>query len=138
MRNHIAAGLFSLLLTGCGGGGQPSSLALNSVQMITLSRTEQKVVRSGVSEIVANAARTGSSQASSGSFNAFRYNSGDIINVCGEARYKMEAGKPAKTAPFFMELANRNGQPYAKRGQVGFDKLKKSKVVYLCQKANGS
>lgn len=135
MKNHIATGLFSLLLTGCGGVGQPSSLALDRVQMVTLSSTQQKVVRSGVSEIVANAARTGSSQTSSGSFSAFRLNSGDIIHVCGEAHYKMQAGKAAKTAPFFMELANKNGQPYAKRGQVGFDKLKKSKVVYLCKKS---
>jgi len=136
MKNSIGAGLVCLLLSGCGASNQPAFSVADKVQALSLSSIQKKVVRDGVREIVANAADTKTSQASSGSFKAFRLNSGAIVNVCGEVRYKMAADKPARMAPFFMEVAQKEGQAYAKRGQVGFDKLKKAKVVYLCNRGN--
>ena len=137
MRYCLPAALICLSLAGCGTMGQPDSSAHEGVQTVVLSKAQDKVVRDGVREIVANAAKSGSSQATSSHISAYRLSGKALVNVCGEAHYKMTADGRTRTAPFFMEVADKEGVPYAKRGQVGFDKLKKAKVVYLCNRANG-
>jgi len=129
--------LFCLLLASCGGlTKQPGAAILPGAQSVTLSKAAKKLVSDGVREMVAKETVNGGEGAKLGGFTAFRLPAKTGIHVCGDVSYQHEPGKPTASAPYYLEFTDQNGTLEAKRGQVGFDKLKKSKVEFMCRHKN--
>ena len=123
-----------LLLASCGGlTKQPDAVVLPGARSVTLSIAAKKLVSDGVREMVASETVNGGEGAKLGGFTAFRLPAKNGIHVCGDVSYQLEPGKPTASAPYYLEFIDQDGTLEAKRGQVGFDKLKKSKVEFMCR-----
>ncbi len=103
---------------------------------MTLSAAAKKLVSDGVREMVAKETVNGGEGAKLGRFTAFRLPSKTGVHVCGDVSYQLEPGKQTASAPYYLEFIDQDGKLEAKRGQVGFDKLKKSKVEFMCRHKN--
>lgn len=109
---------------------------LSHVQSMALSSAQRKMVSDGVREMVAKVTVNGGEGARLSGFKAFSLSPNSGVHVCGDVSYQTEPGKPVLSAPYYLELEGQNDNPVAKRGQVGFDTLKKSKVTFLCRHVN--
>ncbi len=128
---------FCLLLASCGGlTKQTDAVKLPGAQSVTLSMAAKKLVSDGVREMVAKETVNGGEGAKIGGFTAFRLPPKTGIHVCGDVSYQLEPGKPTVSAPYYLEFSDQGGKLEATRGQVGFDKLKKSKVKFMCRHKN--
>ncbi len=126
-----------LLLASCGGlTKQADPVTLPGAQGVTLSLAQKKLVSDGVREMVAKETVNGGEGAKLAGFKAFRLPSNTGIHVCGDVSYQLEPGKPMASAPYYLEFTDQEGSLEAKRGQIGFNKLKKSKVTFMCRHAN--
>ena len=125
-----------LFLTNCGGLNEPAPERLSGAQSVSLSSAQKKMVSDGVREMVAKQSLNGGEGAKLSGFNAFRLPPNSGIHVCGDVSYQLTPEKPTSSAPYYLELEDRTGALEAKRGQIGVDKLKKSKVIFMCRHAN--
>ncbi len=140
-----------LLLSSCGMAGKLTSSAQNPVsergasvlnddsERVTaynLTSAQKKVVNDGVREMVAKVTVNGGEGAELLTLKAFRLSSGSGVHVCGDVRYQKEPGQSPLSTPYYLELESADGPPVAKRGQVGADKLKRSKVIFMCRHVN--
>ncbi len=122
-----------LALAGCGQFGKPASEGPSGVQKVVLSAAQKQIVTAGVREMVSKGTVNGGESARLASLRAFTLQPGGGVHVCGDVSYQLEAGKGSLFAPYYVELEEIEGNPSAKRGQVGFDELKKSKVTFMCR-----
>lgn len=83
--------------------------------------------------MVANVTANGGESAKLVAMRAFILRPNGGVHVCGEVNFQMEPGKALLAAPYYIELEKLDGLPAAKRGQIGFDELKKSKVTFMCR-----
>ncbi len=145
MRNSFLLLSACLFLASCGGLNKLTTAAIETkpvgpagVTTLTLSSAQQKVVSDGVREMISKVTVDGGESAKLIGFKAFQLPSSDGVHVCGDVSYQVEPGKPTLTVPYYLEIEELQGAPSAKRGQVGSDKLKKSKVVFMCRHVNKS
>ena len=122
-----------LLLASCGSSNKPSSAELPGAQRLTLSGAQRAIVTNGVREMISKGTANGGESAKLDRSEAFTVKPGGGVHVCGDVSYRMEPGKAAVSAPFYLEIENRDGTSVAKRGQIGFDEMKKSKVNFMCR-----
>ncbi|MCP4933925.1 MAG: hypothetical protein GY927_06890 [bacterium] len=115
---------------------QPDAVKFPGVQSIALTTAAKKLVTDRVREMVAKKTVNGGEGARLGRFTAFRLPAKTGIHVCGDVSYQVEPGKLTVSAPYYLEFTDQGGTLEAKRGQVGFDKLKKSKVEFMCRHKN--
>jgi hypothetical protein len=133
MRYNILVLPVVLGLAACGTTGKLIPVSFNGSQSPGLTSAQRKVVSDGVREMVAKETVNGGEGAKLDDFRVFRVPSREGLQVCGHVSYQVEPGKPVISAPYYLELEELDGQPAAKRGQVGFDKLRKSKVTFMCR-----
>ncbi len=133
MNNSLLLVPLGLLLASCGGLSKPAPINQSGAQAVALTIAQRKLVSDGVREMVAKETVNGGEDAKLQGFTAFRLPSNSGIHVCGDVSYQIEPGKATASAPYYLEFIDENGTLEAKRGQVGFNNLKKSKVKFMCR-----
>ncbi len=134
---------FALLagMPGCGNMPELPSASTKSqpveIQPLALTTAQKKLVSDSVREMVAGVTASGGEDAIVRSYRAFRLVSRKGIQICGDVSYQSEPGKKPVSTPYYVEIEERDGVLSASRGQIGTDKLKRSKVSFMCRHMAG-
>ena len=131
VKNSFIFLLIAFVLSGCGGADRSVSSTGSAAHLISLSKDQQRIVQAGLREMVTKATQNAGHRVKSAGLKAFRLSNSDAIQVCGDVSYGSKK-TGLVNAPYYLELAQKQGRIFAKRGQIGLDNLKKSKVIFMC------
>ncbi len=124
----------ALIVNGCGSHAGSVPSGLSGKHAIALTPQQHEIVDQGVGEMMDRVMPGSSREMRLRGIHAFVLKPGGPVQVCGDVTPGSgSVGELRKTFPWYLELENRNGVPVARRGQVGSDKLKRAKVLFLCR-----
>lgn len=131
----------TLLLAGCGSLNKISltpvpavvPVSISGAQSASLTDVQKQIVNDGVREMVAKVTVDGGESAKLIGMKAFIRPPNGGVHVCGNVNFQIEPGQSLVSAPYYIELEELDSASSAKRGQIGTDELKKSKVTFMCR-----
>lgn len=122
MRAIWSAIVIGTLLSACSANKMPQVNSEGEAESVILTNDQMAVVEAGLKEM------TGAPLKSSlRGTRAIQFAGKPGIHVCGAIDHN------AQETAYYVELREKDGKPFAERGQLATDDSKKSKIAFVCR-----
>lgn len=121
VKNLMTSSAILLSLVACS-TNVPHVAPKGAAAPVALSDEQMQIVESGVKEMMA-----GKKSSAPRRPRAMTISGSPGIHVCGS----VDSGD--EEIAFYIELRDKDGKPYAERGQVASDAAKKAKIAFVCR-----